>query len=121
VNARLKFEGGAFATVTASRVARKKERTLRAFGDKEYASLDFAAQKLEILRLVMGPDGPQVHPETADIEEGEPLRLEIEAFHAACLGQGTEGVTWEEGQEAMRVADQVQKAVAKSLAEIQRG
>jgi predicted dehydrogenase len=118
VNARLKFEGGAFATVTASRVARKKERTLRAFGDKEYASLDFAAQKLELLRLVMGPEGPQVQPETAGIEEGEPLRLEIEAFHAACLGRGAEGVTWEEGQEAMRVADQVQKAVARSLAEL---
>jgi predicted dehydrogenase len=120
VNARLKFEGGAFATVTASRVARKKERTLRAFGDKEYASLDFAAQKLELLRLVMGPDGPELQPETADIEEGEPLRLAIAAFHAACQGNGTEGVSWEEGQEAMRVADQVQKAVAKSLAEISK-
>jgi predicted dehydrogenase len=120
VNARLKFEGGAFATVTASRVARKKERTLRAFGDKEYASLDFAAQKLELLRLVMTPEGPQVQPEHADIEEGEPLRLEIEAFHAACLGQSQEGVTWDEGQEAMQVADKVQKAVAKSLAELGR-
>ena len=120
VNARLKFEGGAFATVTASRVARKKERTLRAFGDKEYASLDFASQKLEILRLVMTPEGPQVQPEHADIEEGEPLRLEIEAFHAACLGTSQEGVTWSEGQEAMQVADQVQKAVAKSLAELGR-
>ena len=120
VNARLKFEGGAFATVTASRVARKKERTLRAFGDKEYASLDFAAQKLELLRLVMTPEGPQVQPEHADIEEGEPLLLEIEAFHAACLGQSQEGVTWDEGQEAMQVADKVQKAVAKSLAELGR-
>lgn len=62
-----------------------------------------------------------MQPETASIEEGEPLRLEIEAFHAACLGQGSEGVTWEEGQEAMRVADQVQRAVARSLAEINRG
>jgi len=120
VNARLKFEGGAFATVTASRVARKKERTLRAFGDKEYASLDFATQKLELLRLVMGHEGPQVQPETADIVEGEPLRLEIEAFHAACLGRSEEGVTWAEAQEAMGVADQVQKAVAKSLAEMSR-
>ena len=68
----------------------------------------------------MGPDGPEVQPETADIEEGEPLRLEIEAFHAACLGRSLEGVTWEEGQEAMGVADQVQKAVAMSLAEMSR-
>ncbi|MBL0210556.1 MAG: Gfo/Idh/MocA family oxidoreductase [Holophagaceae bacterium] len=116
VNARLKFEGGAFATVTASRVARKKERTLRAFGNQEYASLDFAAQKLEILRLKMGENGPEVIPETVDIEEGEPLKLEIEAFYQACQGRGQDYVSWADGLEAMRVADQVQKAVESSLA-----
>jgi predicted dehydrogenase len=121
VNARLKFEGGAFATVTASRVARKKERTLRAFGNQEYASLDFAAQKLEILRLKMGENGPEVIPETVDIEEGEPLKLEIEAFYQACQGQGQDYVSWAEGLEAMRVADLVQKAVEESLAAMLEG
>jgi predicted dehydrogenase len=121
VNARLKFEGGAFATVTASRVAQKKERTLRAFADRAYAKLDFAAQKLELLRLVMGPEGPTIQNEAADIEEGEPLKLEIEAFHRACLGEEGEIVTWEEGLEAMRVADQVQRAVEESLRTIQAG
>ncbi len=116
VNARLKFEGGAFATVTASRVARKKERTLRAFGNQEYASLDFAAQKLEILRLKMGEHGPEVIPEVVDIEEGEPLKLEIEAFYQACQGLGQDYVSWADGLEAMRVADLVQKAVETSLA-----
>ena len=118
VNARLKFEGGAFATITASRVAQKKERTLRAFAEHAYAKLDFAAQKLELLKLVMGESGPEVQPEMVDIEEGEPLKLEIEAFHQACLGQGEDIVTWAEGQDAMRVADLVQKAVAQSLAEM---
>ncbi len=121
VNARLKFEGGAFATVTASLVARKKERTLRAFGHQEYASLDFAAQKLEILRLKMGEHGPEVIPEIVDIEEGEPLKLEIEAFHQACIGQGQDYVSWAEGLEAMRVADLVQKAVAESLVAMGEG
>jgi predicted dehydrogenase len=121
VSARLKFEGGAFATVTASRVAQKKERTLRAFGDRAYAKLDFAAQKLEILRLAIGANGPEIINEQADIEEGEPLKLEIEAFHRACLGEADgEVVTWEEGLEAMRVADLVQKAVAASLSELGR-
>ena len=121
VSARIKFEGGAFATVTASRVAQKKERTLRAFGDRAYAKLDFAAQKLEILKLVMSPTGPEIVNEQADIEEGEPLKLEIEAFHLACLGtEGGEVVTWEEGLEAMRVAGRVQEAVAASLAEMGR-
>lgn len=119
VNARLKFEGGGFATVTASRVARKKERTLRAFGENAYASLDFAAQKLEVLRLVAGPGGPQVEPQTVDITEGEPLKLELEAFYAACQGEGSDFVQWSEAFEAMRVADLVQKSVAESLKEIQ--
>jgi len=118
VNARLKFEGGGFATVTASRVARKKERTLRAFGENAYASLDFAAQKLEILRLVMGPEGPQVVPEVVDIVEGEPLKLELEAFYAACQGEAGDTVPWADAFEAMRVADQVQKSVAQSLGEL---
>ncbi|HLO65761.1 MAG TPA: Gfo/Idh/MocA family oxidoreductase [Holophaga sp.] len=116
VNARLKFEGGAFATVTASRVARKKERTLRAFGSQSYASLDFAAQKLEVLRLAMGPEGPEVRPEVVDIESGEPLKLELEAFYAACQGRGDEFVSWQDALEAMKVADRVQKSVAESLA-----
>ena len=120
VNARLKFEGGAFATVTASRVARKKERVLRAFGSQAYASLDFAAQKLEVLRLAIGPDGtPQVRPEVVDIVEGEPLKLELEAFYAACLGLGEDLVPWHDAFEAMKVAEMVQKSVAESLANLQ--
>jgi predicted dehydrogenase len=119
VNARLKFQGGGFATVTASRVARKKERTLRAFGNQAYASLDFAAQKLELLRLVMGANGPEVQAETVEIVEGEPLKLELEAFYAACLGQSQDFVTWKDAFEAMRVADLVQKSVAQSLAEME--
>ena len=121
VNARLKFEGGAFATVTASRVARKKERVLRAFGPQAYASLDFAAQKLEVLRLAMGPDGPQVRPEVIDIVEGEPLKLELEAFYAACRREGEDLCTWHDAMEAMKVADMVQKSVAESLANLKLG
>lgn len=118
VNARLRFEGGAFATVTASRVARKKERVLRAFGTRAYASLDFAAQKLEVLRLGMGPDGPTVLPDVIDIVEGEPLKLELEAFYAACLGRGEDLCPWQDAFEAMKVADMVQKSVAESLANL---
>jgi predicted dehydrogenase len=118
VNARLKFAGGAFATVTASRVARKKERVLRAFGSQAYVSLDFAAQKLEVLRLSLGPDGPQVKPEVVDIVEGEPLKLELEAFYQACLDQGHDLVSWPDAFEAMKVADMVQKSVAESLANL---
>ena len=119
VNARLKFEGGAFATVTASRVARKKERVLRAIGANAYASLDFAAQKLEVLRLVVGSEGPSVQQEVVEIVEGEPLKLELEAFYQACLGRGEDYVTWREAFAAMEVAHLVQASVAESLANLE--
>jgi predicted dehydrogenase len=119
VNARLKFEGGAFATVTASRVARKKERVLRAFGANAYASLDFAAQKLEILRLVAGPDGPRVEQEEVAITEGEPLKLELEAFYQACLGRDGERVPWADAFAAMEVARRIQESAAESLANLE--
>jgi predicted dehydrogenase len=119
VNARLKFEGGAFATVTASRVARKKERVLRAFGANAYASLDFAAQKLEILRLAVGPDGPTVQQEVVEITEGEPLKLELEAFYQTCLGRGEDIVSWADAFAAMEVAHLVQASVAESLANLE--
>jgi predicted dehydrogenase len=118
VNARLKFAGGAFATVTASRVARKKERVLRAFGANAYASLDFAAQKLEVLRLGPGPDGPTIQQEVVEIVEGEPLMLELEAFYQACLGLGSDIVPWPDAYAAMEVAHLVQVSVAESLANL---
>ncbi|MDR0498644.1 MAG: Gfo/Idh/MocA family oxidoreductase [Holophagales bacterium] len=117
VNARIKFEGGSFATVTASRVARKKERVLRIFGEGEYAALDFAEQKLERLKLIKTLEGPQVVPDTTEIAKDEPLRLELEAFYQACTGQSQDIVTFHEAFEAMVVADQVQHAVAASLLE----
>jgi predicted dehydrogenase len=119
VNARLKFEGGAFATVTASRVARKKERVLRAFGANSYASLDFAGQKLEVLRLGAGANGPEVRQEVVDIVEGEPLKLELEAFYQACLGLGDQIVSWQDAYNAMAVARMVQVSVAESLANLE--
>ena len=119
VNARIKFEGGTVAILTASRVAQKKERTLRVFGNQSYAKLNFADQTMELLNLVKGTSGFEIKNESISIQEGEPLKIEIEEFYRACLGLGGEYVSWSEGFEAMKVADLVQKAVQKSLSEIQ--
>jgi predicted dehydrogenase len=91
---------------------------LRAFGANAYASLDFAAQKLEVLRLVKGPAGPEVQQEVVEIVEGEPLKLELEAFYQACLGLGQDLVPWQDAFAAMEVAHLVQASVAESLANL---
>lgn len=57
VNARLEFENGAVATVTASRISRSKVRKMRFFckNPKSYASLDLSSGKSEIFRIVDAP------------------------------------------------------------------
>lgn len=56
-NARLEFESGAVASVTASRISRSKLRKMRFFckNPKSYASLDLGAGKAEIFRIVDAP------------------------------------------------------------------
>jgi len=49
-NARLEFENGAIANVTASRISMKRERKIRFFQKDAYISLDFQEKKVSILR-----------------------------------------------------------------------
>lgn len=58
-NARLEFENGAVATVTASRISRSKTRKMRFFckNPSSYASLDLSSGKAEIFRIVDEPSG----------------------------------------------------------------
>jgi predicted dehydrogenase len=114
--AHLRFEGGAFATVTASRVARKKERTLRVFGGTTCAHLDLVARTLETERLEAGATGPRMVSEAVPCGGEEPLMLELEAFYAACANEPGDTVSWQEALEALRVADALQKSVARNLA-----
>ncbi len=58
-NARLEFENGAVATVTASRISRAKVRKMRLFcaDPNSYASLDLTTGKAEVFRLVEKTSG----------------------------------------------------------------
>ena len=53
-NARLRFANGCIANLTASRISRDRVRKIRFFQPMAYLSIDYAAQKLELWRLVKG-------------------------------------------------------------------
>ncbi len=53
-NARLRFANGCIANVTASRISRERVRKIRFFQPFAYLSIDYAAQKVELWRLVKG-------------------------------------------------------------------
>jgi predicted dehydrogenase len=87
-NARLEFENGCVANVTASRVSNEKVRKLRFFQPHDYVSVDFFKQEVEMYSLVDVGPGKQIVQRQVEISRGEPLRLEIEAFLRAVRGEG---------------------------------
>lgn len=131
-NARLEFEGGGVANLTASRVSLEKMRKIRFFQRSGYLSLDLAQGTGEFLRLksdvAFEPGRPMPGASLADIVERvslrgdgvEPLRSELEAFLAAVRGEAEVPVTGEDGRGTLAVAleiiERIQRHVADSPA-----
>jgi predicted dehydrogenase len=87
-NARLEFEGGCVANLTASRISRERMRKLRVFEPQRYMSVDYDAQEVESFRLALRPGArPEVVREAPSIERGEPLRRELEHFVRCAQGK----------------------------------
>lgn len=114
-NARITFQSGAVANVTASRVSRDRMRKLRIFQPSGYLSLDLGAGNGEFYRirgdvdlaeLTKAPQALEAFVERIPLEapEGEPLRLEFRSFLDAVLGRKPVTVTGADGREALAVA-----------------
>ena len=125
-NARLTFESGAVANITASRVSRERMRKIRIFQQSGYLSLDLAAGSGEFFRLrgdvdmaalAMAPLALERFVERIPVEaeEGEPLRLEFESFLAAVRGESPVVVTGEAGREALAVALQIVRDIERTM------
>ncbi len=125
-NARLAFDSGAVANITASRMSRDRMRKVRIFQRSGYLSLDLAEGTGEFLRLREDLDlaalaaapialEQVVERIPLEAEEGEPLRLEFESFLAAVRGEAPIAVTGEEGRDALSVALQIEQDISQSL------
>jgi predicted dehydrogenase len=109
-NARLRFEGGCVANVTASRVSLKTERKLRLFSDHAYVSIDLQQRILTLIRKraqsVAAGELP-VTIEEQNFEQGDALRAEIRAF-LDCIRQGKPPlVSGEDGLRALETATRI--------------
>jgi predicted dehydrogenase len=125
-NARLTFDSGAVANITASRVSRERMRKLRIFQRSGYLSLDLGSGEGEFFRLREDVDVAALATAPAALEqfveriplradEGEPLRLEFESFLAAVRGEAPVAVTGEAGREALAVALQIVADIDRAL------
>jgi predicted dehydrogenase len=127
-NARLVFEGGAVANITASRVSRERMRKIRFFQASGYISLDLAAGTGEFLRLREGvrpgvfeaaPPALEEIVERIEISgDGvEPLRRELDAFIAAVRGEREVVVSGRDGRRALGVALQIIQSIHEYVAD----
>jgi len=115
-NARVRFESGCVANVTASRVSVRAERKLRVFEDDAYLSIDLQQKILTLIRKRSGPITPGQLPVTIEeqnFEQGDALKAEIESF-LDCIRNGKSPVVGGEAglralETAMRITEQVHR------------
>jgi predicted dehydrogenase len=132
-NARITFENGCIANVTASRLALKTTRKVRVFSKQAYLSLDFLKKEglvintdpnKDVVKWVKqkqqqgnfdftGVNWPDLlHIEQLDINDKEPLRVEQEAFLNAVADKNNRPeVTAAEGLAALKCAEEILKSV----------
>ncbi len=115
VNARLEFESGCVANLTASRISREPMRKMRFFQPNMYISADFRARELEAFSraddvsmetLALDPTA-FIRRVEVDVDKSEPLMCEIESFIDSVLEKREPSVTGRQGLEALKVAEQV--------------
>jgi predicted dehydrogenase len=132
-NARLQFENGCVANVTASRISQNKMRKMRLFQRDAYISIDFAQGLAEVFRLV-DEQTPNVKPtlmlgkidqgqhkriivyEQPEVQEVNALKYELERFVESIQKNTETPVTGHDGLHALEVAQEIlQKIEAQTI------
>lgn len=106
-NARITFENGCVANVTASRVSMKPQRKMRIFQPDAYISIDFQDKVLSIHRKgekEMFPGIPEITSEESIFENSDAIKAEASAFLDAIKNGTPPPVTGEDGREALQTA-----------------
>lgn len=114
-NARIEFDNGAVANVTASRVSNKRLRRIRVFGSDCYYGLDYIDQKLEMAHAVPDVNGgkwPRIATRRLAVTPHPPLEAELDHFIRAVKGSSPPLVDGHVGLEALRVALLVRERIA---------
>jgi len=104
-NARVTFENGCVANITASRVTGKKMQKIRFFGPEGYHSVDYGKRELVSLARKRGPGGDvEITPNDVRIEPYDPLEREIRAFVHSVITREPPAVSGREGRRSLELA-----------------
>jgi predicted dehydrogenase len=105
-NARIEFENGAVANITASRIGTEKIRKTRFFQTHAYIVLDYATKFASLTTLAANAPHPLagVSVNRLEINDVEPLRAEIVSFLDAIEHGAPVSVSGEDGRRALALA-----------------
>ncbi len=118
-NARIEFENGCVANLTASRISLKNMRKSRFFQKDAYIAVDFLEKKVEVVKMKDAPEQAgdfdmilqnaegvkkQIYFENPEIKNNNAIKDELETFADAIENDTTPIVTLKQGTAALRVA-----------------
>ena len=121
-NARIEFENGCVANLTASRISLKNMRKSRFFQRDAYISVDFFEKKCEVVKMKDAPEQPgefdmilqnaegikkQIYFDNPSVDSNNAILDELNAFAEAINNNTTPIVSLENGTAALKVAQQI--------------
>ena len=121
-NARIEFENGCVANLTASRISLKKMRKARFFQKDAYISVDFLEKKCEVVKMKDAPENPgdfdmvlqnaegvkkQIYFDNPKVADNNSILDELDTFAHAINTNTTPVVTLHDGTEALRIATRI--------------
>ncbi len=119
-NARIEFENGCVANLTASRISLKNMRRLRLFRKEAYVAIDFLKKQSEVVKLTEQPaGGPLDFPietdegtkylgyELPEVKEVNAIKMELEEFAASILHDAPIRVSIQDGYRALKAAHEI--------------
>jgi predicted dehydrogenase len=106
-NARIRFENGCVANITASRISPEKMRKIRVFQSDCYLSLDYQEQAGQI----HWKEGMGIQRAEVEVEKDEPLKLELAAFIASVEHGHDPAVTGQQGTAALELALEITRLI----------
>jgi len=118
-NARVEFENGAVANLTASRVSTERIRKFRYFQPSEYVSIDFARRDAYVIAVDRGGGEPQIGFRKLETQPADPLRTELAAFVESVRTRQAPLVGGREGKAALALAERVMNCIEEHAARVQ--
>ena len=121
-NARIVFENGCVANLTSSRISLKNMRKSRFFQKDAYIAVDFLSKQVEIVKMKNAPEKAedfalilqnaegirkQIYFDNPAIKPSNAIREELESFARSIETKETPEVSFKDGAQALRVAQQI--------------